>query len=38
MIANGEYEARGAIPFVQIQADPLAPGELASNLRSFTVR
>jgi hypothetical protein len=38
MIAAGEYEARGAVPFVQIQADPLAPGELASNLRSFTVR
>jgi hypothetical protein len=38
MIATGEYEARGAIPFAQIQADPLAPGELASSLRSFTVR
>jgi hypothetical protein len=38
MIATGEYEARGAVPFVQVQADPLAPGELASNLRSFTVR
>ncbi len=38
MIAAGGYEARGAVPFVQVQADPLAPGELASNLRSFAVR
>jgi hypothetical protein len=38
MIATGEYEARGAVPFVQVQGDPLAPGELGSNLRSFTVR
>jgi hypothetical protein len=38
MIAAGDYEARGTVPFVQVQADPLAPGELASNLRSFTVR
>jgi hypothetical protein len=38
MIATGQYEARGAVPYVQIQGDPLAPGELGSNLRSFTVR
>lgn len=38
MIASGLYEARGAVPFVQVQGDPLAPGELGSNLRSFTVR
>jgi hypothetical protein len=38
MVAAGEYETRGAVPFAQIQGNPLAPGELASNLRSFTVR
>lgn len=38
MIATGEYEARGVVPFVQVQGNPLAPGELGSNLRTFTVR
>jgi hypothetical protein len=38
MIAAGAYEARGGIRFPELRADPLAPGELASNLRSFTVR
>jgi hypothetical protein len=38
MIPAGAYEARGAIRFPDIRGDPLASGELASNLRSFTVR
>jgi hypothetical protein len=38
MLAPGRYDARGAVPFVQLQADPLVPGELASGLRTFTVR
>jgi hypothetical protein len=38
MIPAGEYLARGSGPFVQLQGNPLSPGELASGLRAFRVR
>ena len=38
MIPAGAYEARGAIPSAALRGDPLTSDELASNLRSFTVR
>jgi hypothetical protein len=37
-IPPGDYLARGAGPFVQLQGNPLSPGEQASGLRAFRVR
>jgi hypothetical protein len=38
MLVNGNYEARGVIPFTEFATDPMASSELGSNLVAFSVR